>query len=135
MNRDSGWRVRRRALVVEDDADGRELYAWCLRAAGWLVECAADGREALVLAQQFVPDVILMDMRLPVLDGIETTRQLRMRPETMAVPIVMCTADCVAANETLAREAGCDGFVRKPCTPEALLALIEGLVGAERVAG
>src|SRR5258708_30085721 len=73
----SGTRLRPRVLLVDDDEDTREMYAWCMRAAGWIVETAADGADALLLAPVFEPDVIVMDLHLPTVDGIEATRRLK----------------------------------------------------------
>jgi CheY-like chemotaxis protein len=112
-------------LIVDDNDSTREMYAWCMRAAGWLVEEAADGEAALYAAALFQPDVIVMDLRLPVLDGIEATRRLRETELTRRIPIVACSAlDRAAAD---AKNAGCSAFVTKPCPPEDLRALVESL--------
>jgi DNA-binding response OmpR family regulator len=120
---------------VEDDEDTRELCVWCLRAAGWVVEAVTNGADALLVADTFEPDVIVMDLRLPVIGGIEATRQLRRAARTKHVPIVVCTAVDPVPAEILAREAGCDEFVPKPCTPEELLVVLEDLLIVESSAG
>jgi two-component system cell cycle response regulator DivK len=121
---DSGTRPRPRVLVVDDHEDTREMYVWCLRAAGWIVDAVGDGEAATIVASEFVPDVILMDLRLPVLGGIEATRRLKDDPRTRHVPIVACTGDrSMSALE--ARAAGCDELVTKPIEPEALRELLE----------
>jgi two-component system cell cycle response regulator DivK len=117
-----------RALIVDDDEDSLELYAWCMRAAGWLVDGAANGEEALFLAGYFAPDVIVMDLRLPGMDGLEATRRLRAAPHTRHIPIVALSAMDRRLAETLAMEAGCESFVAKPCPPESLRAFLENMV-------
>lgn len=122
----SGFRLRPRVLIVEDNDTTREMYAWSMRAAGWLVEEAADGEAALYAAVLFEPDVIVMDLRLPGLDGIEATRRLRETELTRDIPIVACSALNRAED---AKNAGCSAFVTKPCPPEDLRALVESLAG------
>jgi CheY-like chemotaxis protein len=132
----TGTRAKRRALIVEDDEDARELYAWCLRAAGWVVEVVNNGCDALHVAETFAPDVIVMDLRLPLLGGIDASRQLKKKgARTQHVPIVVCTAADPASAEALASEVGCDEFVAKPCTAEFLLKVIEELLDTARSAG
>jgi two-component system cell cycle response regulator DivK len=104
------------------------MYAWCMRAAGWLVWTVTDGEQALSIASQVAPDVIVMDLRLPVIDGVEATRALKTDPDTRHIPVVGCSGVGGGHSEVLAREAGCDEFVAKPCPPEDLRALLEGLV-------
>ncbi len=123
--RGTGTRVRPRVLIVDDTEDTRELYAWCMRAAGWQVEATANGAEALMVAPVFEPDVIVMDLRMPVLDGFAAIRRLKLEEETKHVPIVACTAFDLPVSEAEARAAGCDEFVAKPCEPDALRALLE----------
>ncbi len=104
------------------------MYAWCMRASGWAVAEAADGLEALRLATAFEPDVIVMDLYLPVVDGFEAIRRLRMNEQTAHVPIIACTGLVLPQAETEARAAGCSAFVRKPYMPDQMCALLEGLV-------
>lgn len=88
----TGTRRRPRVMIVDDDDDTRELYAWAMRAAGWLVETVPDGKTAILQAASFAPDVIVMDLHLPVLDGYEATRRLRADDATHDIPVVVCTA-------------------------------------------
>ena len=118
-------RLQPRVLIVEDNDTTREMYAWSMRAAGWLVEEAANGEAALYAAALFEPDVIVMDLRLPVLDGVEVTRRLKETELTRHIPIVACSALDRAAADAL--NAGCSAFVTKPCPPEDLRALVESL--------
>ncbi len=122
---ESGTHSKPCVLLVEDDEDTREMYAWCLRAAGWIVEEAADGAEAILMAPVFAPDVIVMDLCLPVVDGLEAARQLKASEMTRDIPIVACSAFDIGQADALARQAGCEGFVAKPCSPEDLRALLE----------
>ena len=130
----TGARRRPIALVVDDSEETRELYAWCMRAAGWLVEAVPSGEEALLVAAVLVPDVIVMDLNLPVIGGLEATRRLKADPDTQHIPIVAVSGIDRGQGEALATEAGCEAFLEKPCQPEQLRALLERLV-AERPAG
>jgi CheY-like chemotaxis protein len=126
--RASGKLRKPRVLIVEDTLDSRELYAQYLRQEGWEVGDATNGQEALVLATTFEPDVIVMDLSMPVLDGIEATRLLKKDPRTRHIPIIAMTAFSDAPKEIQARHAGCEMFVAKPCMPDHLLQVLEGLV-------
>jgi CheY-like chemotaxis protein len=124
----TGKRPIPRALIVDDTRDSRELYGLYLRNSGWQVEDATNGEEALAIAAAFAPSVIVMDLSMPVLDGIETTRLLKKDPRTRHVPIVALTAFADPLKEVEARAAGCQAFVAKPCLPDQLLMVLEDLV-------
>lgn len=124
----TGTHPRPRVLIVDDEEDTRDMYAWCMRAAGWIVEAVANGEEALFLTPAFEPDVIVMDLRLPVIDGLQATRRLKANEATGHIPVVACSGLDWARVEALARQAGCDAFVAKPCQPEELRAVVEDLV-------
>ena len=124
----TGSRPRPRVLIVDDHEDTREMYAWCMRASGWHVATVPDGVEAIAAASTFKPDVIVMDLRLPLVDGVDAIRCLRADALTAAIPIVACTGAGRASAEAEARAAGCDEFVEKPCPPDELCALLERLV-------
>jgi two-component system phosphate regulon response regulator PhoB len=113
----------RRALVVEDHEDTRELYVAYLRHSGWQVEEVANGEEALAVATLFEPDVIVMDLAMPQVDGVEATRRLRRHPRTKDTPIVVVTAHPLRAHEAVA--AGATDFILKPCLPPALALVLE----------
>jgi two-component system cell cycle response regulator DivK len=115
-------------LVVDDQEETREMFAWCLRAAGWSVAEAGDGEQALALAALFRPHAIVVDLGLPTLDGLEATRRLRQDPATASSLIVVCTAADPKQSEQRAREAGCDAFVSKPFWPDQLQALLEEML-------
>jgi CheY-like chemotaxis protein len=109
-------------LVVDDFEDNREMFAEYLELSGFQVAQAITGREALDQAFQLVPDVILMDLSLPELDGWEATRRLKADPRTRHVPVIALSGHALADHAREAKEAGCDAFLTKPCLPEALVA-------------
>ena len=113
--------VRPRVLVVDDYPDAREMYAEYLRFSGFDVVEAANGREALQSAVDHWPDIILMDLSLPVMDGWEATRRLKADERTASIPVVALTGHALAGISEGAMRAGCDAFVTKPCLPEDLV--------------
>jgi two-component system, cell cycle response regulator DivK len=113
-------------LVVEDFDDAREMYRDYLEFSSFRVETACNGREAIDKARAFGPDLILMDLSLPGIDGWEATRILKADPETRHLIIVALSAHALAAEGQRARDAGCDGFIAKPCLPPDLVAQISG---------
>jgi two-component system OmpR family response regulator len=121
----TGTRSRLRVLIVDDDPDARELYGWGMRAAGWAVAYAKDGAEALDVAESFRPDAIIMDLRLPILGGLDAIRRLRSDEQSAGVAIVALSGTGRVTAEAEAREAGCDVFVPKPFPPEELCGILE----------
>jgi CheY-like chemotaxis protein len=107
-------------LLVEDVCDSREMYAFFLRAGGFSVHEAADGGDALALAREFRPDVIVMDLSLPSMDGWTAIASLSGNPDTGTIPIVVLSAHTFPADEQRAREAGVAAFLAKPCDPLSL---------------
>ncbi|MBI2221313.1 MAG: response regulator [Acidobacteria bacterium] len=97
------------------------MYREYLLFAGFAVETAENGEEALVKARELDPDIVLMDLSLPVLDGWEATRRLKTDDETAHLTVVALSAHAMAAEQHRAAEAGCDGFIAKPCLPEQLV--------------
>jgi two-component system cell cycle response regulator DivK len=124
-----------RVLVVDDYADSREMYAEYFESAGFEVTVAADGQEALDKARSGAPDAILMDLSLPVLDGWEATRQLKLDARTREIPVVAVSAHVLRASTDEAREAGCDDFVAKPALPQDVEERIRKLLRAKRRPG
>jgi CheY-like chemotaxis protein len=116
---------RRRVLVVDDYPDAREMYAEYLKYSGFDVIEAGNGREALDRALDSAPDIILMDLSLPVMDGWEATRRLKADKSTAGIPIVALTGHALAGILEGAKNAGCDSFVTKPCLPEDLVKEIQ----------
>jgi two-component system, cell cycle response regulator DivK len=108
-------------LVVDDYADAREMYAEYLEFSGFRVAEAKNGAEALDKAFELAPDVILMDLSLPVMDGWEATRRLKADERTRGIPVVALTGHALSGHSNGARDAGCDAFVTKPCLPDALV--------------
>jgi two-component system, cell cycle response regulator DivK len=121
-------RDRQLVLVVEDYQDAREMYAAYLQFSGFDVAEAANGVEAVEKATELLPDIVLMDLALPRMDGWEATRRLKGDPRTRHIPIVALTGHALAGHAEGAREAGCDSFVTKPCLPDALVAEIHRLL-------
>jgi CheY-like chemotaxis protein len=122
----SGTRQRPRAIVVDDDRDNRDLYAEYLRHAGWFVVEAMNGADAIAAAIASPPSVIVMDVLMPVLGGIEATRRLKADPRTRHVPVLVLTSSI--EKWKVAAEAGCDAYLEKPCLPYKLLEIVEQLV-------
>jgi two-component system cell cycle response regulator DivK len=108
-------------LLVEDFEDAREMYREYLEFSGFDVVTAADGREAVTKAADVNPDLVLMDLSLPILDGWEATRRLKKDPATSHLTIVALSAHALSLEGERAREAGCDGFIAKPCLPSELV--------------
>lgn len=115
-------------LVVEDYQDAREMYAAYLQFSGYDVAEAGNGVEAIEKTQALMPDIVLMDLALPRMDGWEATRRLKSDPRTRHIPVVALTGHALAGHAEGAREAGCDAFVTKPCLPDALVAEIKRLL-------
>ncbi len=116
-------------LLVEDNEMNRDMLSRRLERRGYEVIVAVDGKEGVARARAEVPDLVLMDMSLPVLDGWEATRQLKAAPETKSIPIVALTAHAMAGDREKALEAGCDDFDTKPIDLPRLLGKVEGLLG------
>jgi CheY-like chemotaxis protein len=108
-------------LVVDDYQDARELYAEYFAFSGFRVAEAANGVEAIEKALALVPDIILMDLSLPGIDGWEATRRLKANPQTRHIPIVALTSHALPGFSDTAKKAGCDAFVTKPCLPDKLV--------------
>jgi CheY-like chemotaxis protein len=122
-------------LLVDDLDDTRAMYAEYLLRSGYRVVQAADGARALTLARDLLPDVVVMDMALPVLDGWAAVRRLKSDPQTGVIPVVALTGYTAASHVRRAREAGCDAFLSKPCLPSALLAIVRDLLAPARRSG
>jgi CheY-like chemotaxis protein len=118
-------------LIVEDNEMNRDMLSRRLQRKGYAVLMAVDGAQGVALAQAEGPDVILMDMSLPVLDGWEATRQLKAAPQTAAIPIIALTAHAMSGDRDKAMEAGCDDYDTKPIELPRLLTKIEALLEKE----
>ena len=116
--------MSKRILVIEDTEDNRQIIRDLLSSVGYELIEAADGAEGVALAQKERPDLILMDIQLPEIDGYEATRRIRDIPELAKVPIIAVTSYALSGDEAKTREAGCDGYVAKPFSPRDLLAKV-----------
>jgi len=121
MNTKPQQSVRPRVLLVDDYPDAREMYSEYLAFSGFDVVEAGNGIEALQRAVDMTPDIILMDLSLPVMDGWEATRRLKADQRTASIPVVALTGHALAGISDGALKAGCDAFVTKPCLPEDLV--------------
>jgi two-component system cell cycle response regulator DivK len=117
-------------LVVDDYQDAREMYAEYLQVSGFRVAEARNGNEAVAQARSLRPDLILMDLSLPGMDGWEATRVLKADEATKHIPIVALTGHALAGASEGARKAGCDSFVTKPCLPDDLVVEVKRMLNA-----
>ena len=119
-------------LIAEDQTDLRQLYAQQLALSGFDVIEAANGAEAIDLVSSQLPDVVLMDLSMPIVDGWEATRRLRADARTANIPVVALTAHDGSGELQRATMAGCDWFVPKPCPPDALITEVRRVLEAPR---
>jgi two-component system, cell cycle response regulator DivK len=120
-------------LVVDDFPDNRDMYMQYLEFSGLRVAEAQNGHEALEQAFTLHPDLIVMDLSLPGLDGWEATRRLKADPRTRSIPVIALTGHALAGHSKGAIEAGCDAFITKPCLPERLLEEIRKMLDSRPV--
>jgi two-component system cell cycle response regulator DivK len=116
--------MSRRILVVEDHEENRRIMRDLLTSAGYEMIEAVTGEDGVTMAEREHPDLILMDIQLPGIDGYETTRQIKANPALRAIPIIAVTSYALSGDDVKAREAGCNDYVTKPFSPRALLAKI-----------
>ena len=121
--------MSKRILVVEDTEDNRQIIRDLLTSAGYELIEAVTGEEGVALAVQHRPDLIIMDIQLPVLDGYEATRRIKAQPDLAMIPIVAVTSYALAGDEAKTKAAGCDGYVAKPFSPRQLLAKVREFIG------
>jgi two-component system cell cycle response regulator DivK len=114
----------KRILVVEDTEDNRRIMHDLLTASGYEYLEATDGLAGVLRAAELKPDLILMDMQLPVMDGYEAARRIKANPELSHTPIIAVTSYALSGDEAKVRAAGCDGYVAKPFSPRQLLSQI-----------
>jgi two-component system cell cycle response regulator DivK len=113
--------MTKRILVVEDTEDNRQIMRDLLSSAGYDLVEAQDGAEGVAMAKSQRPDLILMDIQLPVLDGYEATRRIKADPALSHIPVIAVTSYALSGDEAKTRAAGCDGYVAKPFSPRQLL--------------
>jgi two-component system cell cycle response regulator DivK len=121
--------MTKRILVVEDQEDLRVILRDLLTGSGYDVVEAVDGRDGVAKAQSERPDLILMDIQLPVLNGYEATRQIKAHPDLQATPIIAVSSFAMKGDEEKACASGCDSYVTKPYSPLQLLRIIRGFLG------
>ena len=121
--------MSKRILVVDDQEDLRGVLRDLLIGSGYSVIEAADGEVGVAKAKSDRPDLILMDIQMPVIDGYEATRLIKVDPNLKPIPIVAVSSFAMKGDEEKARAAGCDHYVTKPYSPMQLLRLIRGLLG------
>ena len=119
----------RTILVADDEPDNRAIMAAVLGASGYRVCEAADGEEAVALALSELPDLILLDMAMPGVSGWEAVRRIKAMPQTRDIPVFAFTAFALAGDELKAKEAGCEGYISKPCIPKEVVGKIRDRVG------
>lgn len=116
--------MSKRILVVEDHEENRRIVRDLLTSAGYVMIEAVTGEEGIALAESERPDLILMDIQLPGLDGYEATRRIKANPALRAIPIIAVTSYALSGDDVKALQVGCDDYVTKPFSPRALLAKI-----------
>ena len=116
-------------LVVEDTEDNRQILRDLLGAAGYTLVEAVDGAEGVAKAAEHKPDLILMDIQLPVMDGYEATRRIKADPALKSIPVIAVTSYALSGDEAKARDAGCDGYIAKPFSPRQMLAKVREIIG------
>jgi two-component system cell cycle response regulator DivK len=116
--------MSKRILVIEDQEDNRRIVRDLLTSVGYEIIEAVTGEEGVTAAASHVPDLILMDIQLPGLDGYDATRRIKANPALRHIPIIAVTSYALSGDDVKAFEAGCNGYVSKPFSPRALLAKI-----------
>jgi two-component system, cell cycle response regulator DivK len=121
--------MSKRILVVEDTEDNRQIVRDLLTSAGYEMIEAVDGAEGVEAAAREKPDLILMDIQLPVFDGYEATRRIKANDATRHIPVIAVTSYALSGDEDKARAAGCDDYLAKPFSPRQLLAMVRARLG------
>jgi len=119
-------------LIVEDNEDNRIVYSTILRHHGFRVCEALDGEEGIEKARRELPDIILMDISIPLIDGWQVTETLKRETATKGIPIIALTAHAMPGDRQRAMAVGCDGYLAKPCEPRAVLAEVNRLIDLTR---
>lgn len=113
--------MRKRILIIEDEPLNMKLFRELLQIAGYEVVEATDGKQGILMARKTQPDLILMDIQMPVMDGLEATRMLKKNEATRVIPILALTAHAMAGDSEKVFEAGCDGYITKPIDQKLFL--------------
>jgi two-component system cell cycle response regulator DivK len=120
--------MSKRILVIEDTENNRLILNHLLTHAGFEVMEAVDGEKGVAMAAEQRPDLILMDIQLPIVDGYEATRRIKSNPGLRQIPIIAVTSYALSGDEAKARAAGCDGYIAKPFSPRDILAKVRELL-------
>jgi two-component system cell cycle response regulator DivK len=126
--------MTKRILVVEDTEDNRRILRDLLTNAGFEVIEAIDGEKGVAAAAEHRPDLILMDIQMPIVDGYEASRRIKANPDVRHIPIIAITSFALAGDEEKTAAAGCEGYVPKPCSPRQVLAMVRDFLGEKRAA-
>lgn len=119
----------KRVLLVEDNEDNRMIYATILGHCGYDVTEAPNGLEGVQRAERDQPDLIVMDISLPIMDGLEATRRIRANPTTSDIPVIAVTAHARESDRERAMEAGCTQYLAKPVEPRRLVQEVQSIIG------
>jgi two-component system cell cycle response regulator DivK len=122
--------MSKKILVVEDAEDNRRILRDLLSMAGYDLVEAYDGVEGVAKAAEHKPDLILMDIQMPVMDGYEATRRIKADPALKSIPVIAVTSYALSGDEEKTRAAGCDGYIAKPFSPRQMLAKVREVLGA-----
>jgi two-component system, cell cycle response regulator DivK len=126
--RQRGAPLKHRILLVEDNADNRAIYRVILEHSGYEVIEAHDGEEGIRLTREERPDVVLMDISIPLVDGWEATQILKADPDTREIPIIALTAHALASDRAKAKEVGCDAYLAKPVEPRRVVEEVKRMI-------
>jgi CheY-like chemotaxis protein len=121
--------LNKKVLLVEDNEDNRVVYSTILQYFGYAVVEAADGREGIRMAQEHHPDIILMDISIPFVDGWEATQLLKGDVATSTIPVIALTAHAMPEDRTKSRLLGFDGYLAKPCEPRRVVEEVQRFIG------
>ncbi len=123
--------MKKTILIIEDNEQNLYLVTFILQKHGYHVEAAQDGQEGITLAMRVRPDLILLDVQLPVMDGYAVARHLRSNPDLKETPIVAVTSYAMAGDREKALESGCTGYIEKPINPDTFMAEVESYLGSK----
>ncbi|MDP3241247.1 MAG: response regulator [Reyranella sp.] len=121
--------MSKKILVVEDTEDNRQILRDLLGMAGYEVVEANNGAQGVAMAAEHRPDLILMDIQMPVMDGYEATRRIKADPALVSIPVIAVTSYALSGDEAKTRAAGCDGYIAKPYSPRQMLATVREILG------
>src|SRR5687767_5530619 len=118
-------------LIADDNCDARDIYGTYFEYSGFRVATAVDGREVLAKARELHPDVVLLDLSMPGMDGWQAARALRADPATADISIIALSGHALKGSDRLAYEAGCDRYLIKPCLPDDAVAAVRDVLAAK----